>query len=69
VTPVGDPPAGYTAACEELDAILAELEGGRADVDELTERVGRARYLLAYCSERLTGARLEVVDVLDELEG
>jgi exodeoxyribonuclease VII small subunit len=69
VPQVGDAPASYTAACTELDGILAELEQGRADVDALTEQVARARYLLAFCSDRLTGARLQVSDVLDELDG
>jgi exodeoxyribonuclease VII small subunit len=66
---VGDTPASYAAACDELDEILADLEQGRADVDALTEQVARARYLLAFCSDRLTGARLQVSDVLDELDG
>jgi exodeoxyribonuclease VII small subunit len=66
---VGEPPASYAAACEELDAILEALEDGRTDVDALTEQVGRARYLLAFCSARLEGARLQVRDVLDDVEG
>jgi exodeoxyribonuclease VII small subunit len=69
VPQVGAAPASYTAACSELDEILADLEQGRADVDALTEQVARARYLLAFCSDRLTGARLQVSDVLDELDG
>jgi exodeoxyribonuclease VII small subunit len=69
VPQVGEPPASYAAACEELDAILEALEDGRADVDALTEQVGRARYLLDVCTRRLDGARMEVRDVLDELDG
>lgn len=66
---VGERPASYAEACEELDTILAELEDGRADIDALTAQVGRARYLLACCEDRLHGARLHVRDVLDELDG
>jgi exodeoxyribonuclease VII small subunit len=69
VQQVGDRPTSYAAACEELDAILADLEEGRADVDALTAHVARARYLLAFCDERLQGARMEVRSVLDELDG
>jgi exodeoxyribonuclease VII small subunit len=68
VPPVGAPPVSYAAACEELDALLEGLEDGRADIDALTEQVGRARYLLAFCDERLRGTRLRVADVLDELD-
>ncbi len=69
VPQVGDAPASYAAACDELDEILAELEDGRADIDALTTQVGRARSLLAFCEERLQGTRLHVRDVLDELDG
>jgi exodeoxyribonuclease VII small subunit len=69
VPQVGEPPASYGAACDELDAILDDLEDGRADVDALTAQVGRARYLLAFCDARLRGARIEVADVLDEVDG
>jgi exodeoxyribonuclease VII small subunit len=68
VPQVGEPPESYGAAVAELDEILEALEDGRADVDALTAQVGRARYLLACCEQRLSGARLEVRDVLDELD-
>jgi exodeoxyribonuclease VII small subunit len=66
---VGEPPASYAAACDELDEILGDLEQGRADVDALTAMVARARYLLGFCTDRLTSARLQVSDVLEELDG
>ena len=42
---------GYAEALEELEGILHELEGDHVDVDRLTERVTRARALIARCRE------------------
>ncbi len=69
VPQVEEAPTSYRSACEELDAILDDLEEGRADIDALTGQVARARYLLAFCTDRLQGARLDVRDVLDEIDG
>jgi exodeoxyribonuclease VII small subunit len=54
------PIAGYAAALAELDEILRELEDPDLDVDRLGGQVRRAAQLIAFCRQRIIGARLEV---------
>jgi exodeoxyribonuclease VII small subunit len=65
------PPAaeiGYAAALAELESILAEIEDDAVDVDVLAARVRRAAELLRICRDRITAARVEVTQIVDELE-
>jgi exodeoxyribonuclease VII small subunit len=59
---------GYAEALAELEAILRELEAGDVDVDRLSERVSRARALIARCRERIGDARLQIEQVVSDLE-
>jgi len=59
---------GYAEALEELEAILRELEGDNVDVDRLTERVTRARALIARCRERIGDARIQIEQVVADLD-
>ena len=59
---------GYAEALEELEGILHELEGDHVDVDRLTERVTRARALIARCRERIGDARVQIEQVVAELD-
>lgn len=61
-------PAGYSAALNELEGILRELDRDDVDVDVLGERVRRAAQLLRFCRDRITNARFEVEHVVAELE-
>lgn len=65
-----DPPDSltYAGAIEELEAILAELEDDRLDVDHLAERVGRAAELIRWCRQRIASTRLEVERVVADLD-
>lgn len=65
-----DPPDSltYAGAIEELEAILAELEDDRLDVDHLAERVGRAAELIRLCRQRIASTRLEVERVVADLD-
>ena len=58
----------YAAAVTELEAILAELEGDALDVDRLAERVARAAELIRLCRERIAGTRVEVEQIVAELD-
>jgi exodeoxyribonuclease VII small subunit len=64
----GDGPT-YAAAVDELEAILAELEDDRLDVDQLAERVARAAELIRLCRERIRATRLEVEQIVADLDG
>ena len=58
----------YSAATEELDRILDDIETGNTDVDVLSEHVERAATLLRVCQEKIAGAELKVTKVLEGLE-
>jgi len=58
----------YAEAIAELEEILAAIEKGEPDVDELTQQVKRAAWLLRYCETKLHKASSEVEDILKSLE-
>lgn len=60
---------GYADALGELDAILRELEGSDVDVDRLADRVSRAAELIAVCRDRIGAARLQIDEVIADLDG
>jgi exodeoxyribonuclease VII small subunit len=64
-----DDQLGYSAALHELDDILRELEGSDVDVDRLAARVARAAQLIALCRERIGAARLQIDEVIADLDG
>lgn len=59
----------YTAAFEELQKIVAEIEKGEISVDELSEKVKRASVLIKICKEKLTSTEEDVKAILKDLEG
>ncbi len=65
-TPVGD--LSYTDACDELDAIIAELDRGVVDVDLLEVRLRRAVEIVEELDRRIRGARDKVSSLLPRLE-
>jgi exodeoxyribonuclease VII small subunit len=69
---VTDPPIPpqdlpYAAAVEELEAILAGLEGDELDVDRLAEQVARAAELIRECRDRIAATRFEVDRIVADL--
>jgi exodeoxyribonuclease VII small subunit len=52
----------------ELEGILRELEGDAVDVDRLAERVSRAATLIRLCRDRIGTARLQIEQVVAELD-
>jgi exodeoxyribonuclease VII small subunit len=57
----------YTEAFEELQQIVEEIEKGAITVDELSEKVKRAAYLIKFCKEKLSGTEEDVNKILKEL--
>ena len=55
-------------ALAELEGILHELEGDAVDVDHLGERVRRAAELIRLCRGRIDHARMEIEQVVAELD-
>ena len=54
----------YTQAFEELQAIVEEIEKGQISVDELSEKVKRATFLIKLCKTRLTTTEEDVISAL-----
>ncbi len=55
----------YSAAKEELEAIVQKLKNGAADIDKLAAYIQRAGELLEFCKERLQQVEKQVTS--DEL--
>jgi len=58
----------YTAAFEELQHIVNEIEQGDVTVDILAEKVKRASVLIALCKQTLRTTEEDVKSILQELE-
>jgi exodeoxyribonuclease VII small subunit len=59
---------GYAEALAELEGILTEIEDDAVDVDVLATRVRRAAELLRVCRDRIASARVEVTQIVADLE-
>lgn len=59
---------GYGQALAELEGILDEIEHDAVDVDVLAARVKRAAELLRVCRDRITAARIEVTQIVADLD-
>ena len=57
----------YTAAFEELQTLVAEIEQGTISVDELTQKVKRAAKLIQVCKLKLSATEAEVSQALTVL--
>jgi len=62
------PEIGYADALAELEAILEEIEDDSVDVDVLAARVKRGAELLRVCRARITAAKVEVTQIVAELD-
>ncbi len=58
----------YTAAFEELQQIVNEIETGEISVDQLSQKVKRAALLIGICKEKLTTTETDVSQILKELD-
>ncbi len=56
----------YKEAVEEIDQIILEIENGELDVDNLTDKLKRARKLFDYCQKKLKTAQDSVEKILDD---
>jgi exodeoxyribonuclease VII small subunit len=58
----------YTEAFTELQEIVSEIENGEITVDELSEKVKRAAFLIKICKDKLAATEGDVNKILKELE-
>ena len=57
----------YTQAIEELQSIVKKMENAEISVDELSEIIKRASFLITICKNKLTQTEEEVNKIIDEL--
>jgi exodeoxyribonuclease VII small subunit len=67
-SPTTDLEIGYGDALAELERILDEIEDDAVDVDVLATKVRRAAELLRVCRDRIASARIEVTQIVADLE-
>ena len=57
----------YGQAAERLDHILRSIEGGQADIDELSKLVDEAAGLVALCRDKIEAAEVQVTKIAADL--
>jgi len=57
----------YTQAFEELQRIVSDIERGEILIDELSEKVKRAKLLIGICKSKLTDTEENVGKLLANL--
>jgi exodeoxyribonuclease VII small subunit len=63
----GAPSLTYAKALREPNKILGELESDDVDVDVLAEKVARASELIEFCRQRISGAKMQIEEVVQRV--
>jgi exodeoxyribonuclease VII small subunit len=58
----------YTEAIAELENLVSLMENSEISIDELSEKVKRASFLIKLCREKLTSTEKEIGSILSGLE-
>jgi exodeoxyribonuclease VII small subunit len=58
----------YSAALEELENIIQEIENEEISIDDLSVKVKRASILLKFCKEKLRNTEGDINAILGEME-
>jgi len=58
----------YSKAFDELQAIVSEIEEGEISLDDLSEKLNRAAYLIKICKKKLSTTEKDVNEILRDLE-
>ena len=66
-SPAAEEPS-FSAALEELEAILRRIEAEETDIDHLAEELRRASVLLEICRGKVKRAEVEVTQIVQKLE-
>ncbi len=56
----------YKQALIELETIVSEIEQGKIDLDQLVEKVKRAKQLFNYCYTKLRSIKTEVDNIFEQ---
>ena len=60
--------SGYRKSIDEIEAILAKIESGETDIDDLATEIKRAAQLLKECKEKLFLTEREVENIMKSEE-
>ena len=58
----------YESALNELQSIVAEIEGEEISIDELSKKVKRAAELLKICQKKLRQTEEDVNEILSQFD-
>ncbi len=56
----------YNKAVEEIEHILKQIENEELDVDDLSDKVKRAYYLLRLCKEKLHSTGKDIENIMKD---
>lgn len=56
----------YSQAIDRLEEIVRLIDSNELEIDELAEKIKEANGLIAFCSEKLTKADVEVEKLLSD---
>ena len=56
----------YEEAVKQLEEIVAKLEAGELDIDELSAKLSQAQQLIKLCKDKLTAADTEIKAILED---
>lgn len=62
-----DAAPSFSAAMEELEAILLRIDGDEIDIDRLADELRRAAELLELCRSKIRKAEVEVSQIVQQL--
>ena len=56
----------YSQALARLQQIVAQIDNGELEIDQLAEKIKEANTIIAFCHDKLTKADEEIKKLLDE---
>lgn len=61
-------PLSYQKALAELEKTLEELQGGKIDIDHLSEKLKQAYNLIQICRKKIQSAEMEIKKINKEFK-
>jgi exodeoxyribonuclease VII small subunit len=59
----------YNDAVAEIEEILRQIENEEMDVDDLSDKVKRAYFLLRLCKEKLHSTEKDIEKIMNDFSG
>ncbi len=56
----------YSEAVLELEAIIADVESGELDIDEITKKLKEAKKLFEFCKTKLNSTKQTIDNLLED---